>query len=215
MEQMVCDTASVDCMMHLCPICPGKEALTTYLHGTCPVLDELDEIQCLQWVAVDKSSLLTICETSPEFLEALVDSIYNLTPHHFTAKAQATFLKELKVVLQPGELIILMDFAENYSFLVQDAIQAFYWTNRQATLHPFVVYYREPVGCGDEESPPNTSSLLCQSFCIISDCLDHSTAAVHLFQRKLLMELKTLHPEITKVHYFSDGAASQYKNRCV
>ena len=47
--------------------------------------------------------------------------------------------------------IILIDFVENYSFLVQDAIQSFYWQNQQATLHPFEVYYNDDDGklkCG-------------------------------------------------------------------
>jgi hypothetical protein len=31
----------------------------------------------------------------------------------------------------------------NYSFIVQDAVQGFYWQNEQATLHPFAIYYKE------------------------------------------------------------------------
>ena len=42
--------------------------------------------------------------------------------------------------------IILIDFAENYSFLVQDAIQSFCWQNQQATLHPFAVYHNDDYG---------------------------------------------------------------------
>ena len=46
-------------------------------------------------------------------------------------------------VIKQYTCIILMDFAENYSFLVQDAIQGFYWQADQATLHPFAVYYKD------------------------------------------------------------------------
>ena len=71
--------------------------------------------------------------------------------------------------LKPGELIILMDFAENYSFIVQDAVQGFHWENSQATLHPFVIYYK------DNEELKNISC------CIISDSLQHDTVAVNVF----------------------------------
>ena len=34
--------------------------------------------------------------------------------------------------------IVLVDFAKNYSFVVQDEVQGFRWNNLQATLHPIV-----------------------------------------------------------------------------
>ena len=57
-----------------------------------------------------------------------------------------------------------MDFAENYSFIIQDAIQGFYWQNSQATLHPFAVYYRDL----------RTNELRCDSYCAISNYLKHN-----------------------------------------
>lgn len=72
----------------------------------------------------------------------------------------------------------------------------------QATLHPFVVYYRQQDG----------GTLSTASHCIISDSTHHTTSAVYAFQKILLDNLKAQHPSITKVHYFSDGCAGQYKN---
>ena len=53
------------------------------------------------------------------------------------------------------------------------------------------------------------------SYVVISDCLDHDTVAVHLFQSSFIVFLiellpGRLHPK--KIIYFSDGAALQYKN---
>eukprot|EP00731_Ephydatia_muelleri_P005409 Em0002g1585a len=84
----------------------------------------------------------------------------NLRKHDFIAKQQASFLADLKANLKEGEVIIMGDFSENYSFIIQDAVQV----------------------------------------------------AVHLFVRKLL-EFLTAKIVVEKVYYFSDGAASQYKNR--
>ena len=48
---------------------------------------------------------------------------------------------------------------------------------------------------------------------MISDCLHHDTVAVHLFQRCLIKYLKVKFSSApVKIFYFSDGAASQYKN---
>lgn len=52
------------------------------------------------------------------------------------------------------------------------------------------------------------------SLVIISDCMAHDTVAVHLFQRLMITFLKQKLPQkLEKIHYFSDGAASQYKNK--
>ena len=64
-----------------------------------------------------------------------------LTKHHYIAKKQAEFFKQFKENLQFGECVIVLDFAENYSFLIRDAAQGFHWSNSQSTLHSFVIYY--------------------------------------------------------------------------
>lgn len=46
---------------------------------------------------------------------------------------------------------------------------------------------------------------------VLSDHLSHDTVVVHHFQCKLIELLKKVMPFV-KVIYFSDGAASQYKN---
>ena len=51
------------------------------------------------------------------------------------------------------------------------------------------------------------------NFVVISECLHHDTIAVYLFQKNLIAFLKEQCSTITKIIYFSDGAASQYKNR--
>ena len=91
---------------------------------------------------------------------------------------------------------MICDFSENYSFLLQDAAQGFHWNNSQATIHPFVAYYKE------------SGKLQHINYVIISDCLHHDTIAVHLFQKHLLNEK---FPKVGKILYFLDGSAAQYK----
>ena len=140
--------------------------------------------------------------SSDEFSDVLCEKMEVLRPHSFFATQQSKFFEECKESLKPGEVVVSADFSENYAFVVQDAAQGFHWNNSQCTIHPFVIYFR------------SSSSVVHLSFLAISDCLQHDTIAVDLFQKRLITFLKTkldFVPE--KILYLSDGAASQYKNR--
>ena len=121
--------------------------------------------------------------------------------HHFLKVQQAAYLKEAKAILDNETCIILMDFLENYSFLVQDAIQSFFWQNQQATLHPFAVYHNDDNG-----------KLKCDCYCVISDHLLHDQTAVHCFISLTIPTICTRNPRINRIKYFSEEGASQYKN---
>ena len=69
-----------------------------------------------------------------------------------------------------NKLIILLDFAENYSFVVQDAVQGVNWENSKGIICPFVAYFRS-----SNEDLKHTNT------CVISDCLKHDETAVHCF----------------------------------
>ena len=112
---------------------------------------------------------------------------------------QAKYLDWKKSNLSDREFLVIGDFSENYAFIRQDAAQGYHWTNSQATLHPFVFYYKyEGNFCHG-------------SYVLLLECNTHDTIAVHLFQRKLIIFLKVKF-EVLKIAYFSDGCAAQYKN---
>lgn len=104
-----------------------------------------------------------------------------------------------------GEIIVISDFSENHTFVIQEAVQAYHWTNDQCTIHPFSIYYKKE----------GQNDLQFQSFVIISENLSHNYVAVHLFQTKLVAYLKQkfYSDEVKKIFFFSDGAAGQYKNK--
>ena len=99
----------------------------------------IDSITYKQWTAVDCSSL----ETVSDFVESFCEKLEALRSHSFIASQQSKFFDEIKSSLKPGEVVVCADFSENYAFVLQDAAQGFHWNNAQATLHPFVIYYRE------------------------------------------------------------------------
>ena len=87
-----------------------------------------------------------------------------------------------------------MDFAENYSFFVQDAIQGFHWNNSQATLHSFVVYF-------DNEGKTES--------CIISDHMPHNANFIHAFTYHMIETSNYCYLKLNIV-IISDAALSQY-----
>ena len=62
---------------------------------------------------------------------------------------------------------------------MQDAVQGFHWENSQATLHPFVAYFRSSNGDWKHTG-----------ICIISDCLKHDQTAAHCFLIKFITLMK-------------------------
>ena len=78
-----------------------------------------------------------------------------------------------------------LDFAENYSFVVQDCAQSYHWNNAQATSHPFVSYYLNP----------ETKEISSASFSSISDHMTHNTITVYAFLKTLINDhIKTRYP---------------------
>lgn len=127
-----------------------------------------------------------------------------MLPHAFLAFQQNSFLQELKSNLEADKYIVQCDFAENYSFILQDEIQGYHCNNGQATIHPFVIYFKKS----------RTQLTEHITFVIISDYLQHDTTSVHLFQRYLKKILCTTFAILPHhIYYFSDGAAVHYKNR--
>ena len=200
MAKTVCDLENEKCMTRECKECPEIERLKTFLTDGLN-LSESDEVTFKQWVTQDRTTIVTLTKPVDEFIDELVEKVWNLTRHHYIAKAQGAFLQKLKEDISADECILLGDFSENYSFVVQDAVQGYHWENSQATLHPFVAYYKKD------------GTLSNRSFCILSDSGEHSTSAVYAFQQEVLSLLKTENNALKRVHYFTDGASSQYKNK--
>jgi hypothetical protein len=72
--------------------------------------------------------------------------------------------------------VVLYDFPENYSFVLQDEAQGFHWNNAQSTIHPFVIYFKISDALNTEH----------ENLVMISDCLKHDSVLVHTFQWHLM-----------------------------
>ena len=202
LEMCVCDVTRKDCMLNKCEDCPGFENVVDFLRNEiCKKWSADDTISFKQWEKVDHSELMDDELPVDEFLEVIVEKLKKLLSRHFIYKRQQNFLKNKKETLSDNECIIILDFAENYTFMVQDAIQSFHWNNTQATIHPFVIYYKQD------------GTLKHKSLACISDMLQHDVHALYAFQKTIILNVvKKDLQQIEKVIHFSDGCSGQYKN---
>lgn len=132
------------CMIGKCEKCPGTDHAEAHLRNA-PALqsDEADGLQVQQWVKGTRCRLEALMLTQEDFRDRLLDMLRQIKVHYFVSKQQARYFRELKTGLEiKNEAIGLLDCAENYSFIVQDAPQSYLWVNDQASIHAVVIYFR-------------------------------------------------------------------------
>ena len=200
LSQIVCTNANSNCYIGECKNCPGISKLEEFLKQ---LLREklIDHVQFSAWTNTDRSTLQTQICSSEEIVEILCNSLLILKPHSFIAKEQSGFFQEMKKNLKLREALIVLDFSENYKYVVQDASQAFHFNNSQCTVLPIVCYYRK------------ASEIEHKSFIFLSNSTLHDTAAVYTVQKMLIPELKKIVSDLQKVIYYSDGAKQHFKNK--
>ncbi|CAH0550784.1 unnamed protein product [Brassicogethes aeneus] len=140
----VCDINSEQCMISECKQCPNKKGINDFLstiHKSQHLSDEF--VQYSQWVSTDRCQMKTLRESYEDFIDNFKDQVLKTKLHHYISKKQSNFLRVRKENLAEYECIVMCDFAENYAFVVQDEVQSFHWNSSSATLHPFVIYFRD------------------------------------------------------------------------
>lgn len=199
LRRITCVNSSDKCFLGECNNCP---LITDFSEFLLSQLDEknIDYVQYTTWTATDRSTLKTETLSTYNFVEELCHQLERLKPHSFIAKQQSQFFENKKNNLIEGEILVTLDFSENYKYIVQDASQAFHFNNDQCTLFPVVCYYKEE------------SELKHESLVFLSDSMKHDTAAVYTVQKMLIPYLKS-HLLVTKIIYFSDGAKQHFKNK--
>ena len=153
------------------------------------------EITFMQWTTSDRAELISCTLPLDEFIEQLCEQLDEITSHSFIARSQSQYLNKLKEDLKWGEVIILRDFIENFSFTVQDEIQLYQWNNQQCSLHPIALY----------QCKENESDLLSTSICFISDDLKNDVNFVYKVMKDIINYIcDNMTKALSKVHYFSD-----------
>lgn len=200
-KESVCafDDDHISCIDRACSVCGVEKYLDVKISE-----DNLDyTVKYYQWQQNElgftvKREIVTDLGCAKEEigsqLQTFARHIYNASKQHFE-------FRYLKENLPDNEVIMHIDFAENYAIKHDREIMSAHWASDSVTVYTCVAYFKEE------------NSLNHQSYAIISDDLSHSKDSVKVFNEEILSQLKQRISAITKVHYWSDGAASQFKNR--
>ena len=121
--------------------------------------------------------------------------------HIYNIRRQFQELRHLTEQLNQDEIIIHEDFSENFQLKHQREIMASHWSNEAVKVFTAVVYYKD-----------HNKDLKHLSYALISDELPHDKGSVHVFN-KALLDAVSKNIFFKQVHYWSDGAGSQFKNR--
>ena len=77
----------------------------------------------------DRSALITKITYAEDYVEELCSRMIDLKKHSYISKKQSEFIQHKKFSVREGEVVAELDFSENLSYAVQDAIQTFHWNN--------------------------------------------------------------------------------------
>ena len=120
--------------------------------------------------------------------------------HHYVKVSQNFEYQYQRSNLKAGEIMIHVDFSENYNNKLQNATQTAYFEYEQFSLYTVAVYYQEQ------------DDVKCDSFVLIPPTTDHSRMTVFSLNTYLL-QLLARKMDINIVHFWSDGCAAQFRNK--
>lgn len=199
LKEITCVNPNEQCNLGECNRCPDIETFLQFLQELMEKQD-IFQVKFSTWTGTDRSTLLTQILPTSDYIAELGDKLLLLKPHSFIAKAQSQFFEDKKNNLDEGEVLVVLDFSENYKYFVQDASQAFHFNNTQCTVFPVVYYYKD------------NSVLQHKSLVFLSDSTRHDTAAVYTVQKMLIPHIKK-NLGVKRIVYFSDGAKQHFKNK--
>jgi hypothetical protein len=103
--------------------------------------------------------------TKERFVEIVVQDYENFSNHVLRVKNQYSELRKLRQNLPKKEVLVWMDFAENYSCSSVEEVQSAYWNAQMVSLHTMVVYF------------PESHTKTVQSYVGVSSLLSHNATA--------------------------------------
>jgi hypothetical protein len=87
-----------------------------------------NEISFYKWETTDRTAINLITESREEFEENIQNDFIKIAEHAFINSKQYEFFQNLKerTKFEPNSVICTVDYAQNYSFIVQDEAQVTY-----------------------------------------------------------------------------------------
>lgn len=213
-KSICCDSYNNICLERTCQRCKNKELNFLEFRND-------EKVTYFEWVIekqkyIDKngkSNLKTIStkkkfDDYPLKIIQKLDAIQNTyLKHCYNIAVQHSSIKQLKNNLKDNEIIIHIDFSENYFLKYNEEIQSFHFggSRGQVSLHTGVFYYLDN----------QTGFVSNKSFCTLSQNTNHDAGAIWAHLTPILKLIQNLIPNVTTIHFLSDSPSSQYRNKFI
>lgn len=155
---------------------------------------------------ISRKMLVRKTSTWVAFLDELRTELAFLAGHLFRAAWQHLQFESLRnsTPFPQGTVGMVLDFAENFTCVNQDEVQAAHWHHTQVTVHPIVTYYRCDL----------CEKTVTESLVFISNDRHHDFDAVHKFTEVAINHLRNKRNiTLENIVQWTDGCASQYKSK--
>ncbi|CAG5000393.1 unnamed protein product [Parnassius apollo] len=210
LETLVCTVDSESCMKGVCSKCKTR--------GIVYEKNNRERIVPLrQWVRksevvekggkkikISKNVPVTENHTIQEVIQIFENELMNFRTHLYNIQHQYKAYRQCIDGLTGTEVALHIDFSENYASKYHSEVQSHHFGSRnQVTLNTAVMY----------NYSTETQSIEVTSYSTVSSNQNHGPSAIWAHLHPILSEVKNKHPIVTTVHFFSDGPATQYKQK--
>ena len=218
-ERFSCDSGFKECMATECPKCA-----TTDLSPDDFSVDDSEshdsstgesndshtnEVSFYEWCRDDgkiKKALVTVAVS--DAIDRVNNQVESLKQHIYVKRQQVKCYNEIKENLEEDEILLHVDYSENYENKQQGEIQSAYFGHTTFSLFTACCYLRLP----------NEDDLHKDHLTITSESTDHSRIAAFTCVQKVLDHLRRKYAHLQRslrVHIWSDGCAAQFRSRYV
>ena len=137
-----------------------------------------------------------------EFIEAFIKEMDDMTEHNNRWWSQVGSKRDLLAALKFWEVLLHMDFAENYNVHYYSEPQSAFFSRENISVHCGVLYY---LGSDGQIHRLN--------LVMVSDDRSHDPGHVYAVLDALCKIIREKLPRVTTVHYCTDSPTNQYRNR--
>ena len=196
LEQTLCTSPSEQCHYRRCVHCRNLKASDILSDGIDVEIQDLASWSI--WKKVNtRYELLHQTGTFRTLLKEIDDLWPSFIKHSFCTREQRDYIALIKETSSLTTFaVVQLDFAQNFTFVIQREVQSAYFTRQQATI--FTVYIR----IGEEH----------RTMALISAYLAHDTRFLYSVQKIIINFLRKEYPNVSKINYASDGASGHFKS---
>ena len=143
--------------------------------------------------------------TIRHMFEEYMKKLQDMSKHQFSKLWQLKQFKLCKDNLRHGQILMVLDFAQNVLLYSNPEPQSCHWDHLQMTVFPIVVFYR----CLDR----GCNELVTEEIIHVTEDRGHDLQAVCLFEKTTLEMLLNKDIPIEQVLQFTDQCSNQFKSK--